>query len=75
MKPQGSNLNKLGSKYSLGSIIYDEELFKTGATDLLSVNLMIADLQKPQKMSDQQINRLTDSRSVNKPADITICNR
>jgi hypothetical protein len=34
MKPQGSNLNNPGSKYSLGSIIYNEVLFKTGATYL-----------------------------------------
>jgi hypothetical protein len=34
MKPQGSNLNKPGSKYSPGPVQYNEVLFKMGATDL-----------------------------------------
>jgi hypothetical protein len=38
MKSQGSNLNKPGSKYSLSlaPILYNEVLFKMGATDLSS---------------------------------------
>jgi hypothetical protein len=34
MKPQGSNLNKLGSKYSSAPILYNEELSKMDATDI-----------------------------------------
>ena len=33
MKPQGSSINKPGSKYSPGPIIYNRSLFKMGATD------------------------------------------
>ncbi len=33
MKPQGSNSNKPGSKYSPGPVLYNLVLFKTGATD------------------------------------------
>ncbi len=34
MRLQGSNLNKPGSKYSLGPVLYNLVLFKTGATYL-----------------------------------------
>jgi hypothetical protein len=34
MKPQGSSINKPGSKYSPASVTYNRALFKTGATDL-----------------------------------------
>jgi hypothetical protein len=34
MKPHGSSINKPGSKYSPGPIIYNWSLFKTGVTDL-----------------------------------------
>jgi hypothetical protein len=34
MKPQGSSINKPGSKYSLAPVIYNQSLFKRGATDL-----------------------------------------
>ncbi len=34
MKPHGSSINKPGSKYSPGPIIYNRSLFKTGATML-----------------------------------------
>jgi hypothetical protein len=34
-KPQGSSINKPGSKYSPGPIICNPSLFKTGAIDLL----------------------------------------
>ena len=34
MKPQGSNLNKPGSQYSLAPVLYNEVLFEMGATDL-----------------------------------------
>jgi hypothetical protein len=33
MKPQGSSINKPGSKYSPAPVIYNWSLFKTGATD------------------------------------------
>ena len=33
MKPQGSNLNKLGSKYSPAPDLCNEVLFKMGVTD------------------------------------------
>ncbi len=33
MKPQGSSINKPGSKYSPGPIIYNRSLFKMGATN------------------------------------------
>ncbi len=36
MKPQGSSINKLGSKYSPAPVLYNRALFETGATDLLS---------------------------------------
>jgi hypothetical protein len=32
MKPQGSSINKPGSKYSQAPVIYNRSLFKTGAT-------------------------------------------
>ncbi len=35
MKPQGSSINKPGSKYSPAPVIYNRALFKTGATGLL----------------------------------------
>ena len=36
MKPQGSNLNDPGSKYSPGPILYNLVLIKMGATDPFS---------------------------------------
>ncbi len=33
MKPQGSSINKQGSKYSPAPIIYNRALFKTGVND------------------------------------------
>ncbi len=33
MKPQGSSINKPGSKYSPAPVIYNRALFKMGATD------------------------------------------
>ncbi len=37
MKPQGSSINKPGSKYSPAPIIYNQALFKMGVTDLTHV--------------------------------------
>jgi hypothetical protein len=53
MKPQGSSINKPGSKYSPAPVIYNRALLKTGATDLHQISMYsvidvhIKELAKP----------------------------
>ncbi len=63
MKPQGSSINKPGSKYSPAPVIYNRALFKMGATDpianrrvLRSVYCMIDAQAKDKRQRNQPKN-------------------
>jgi hypothetical protein len=47
MKPQGSTLNKPGSKYSPGPVLYNLVLFKTGATDTRIRIIIVGEMLHP----------------------------
>ncbi len=69
MKPQGSSINKTGSKYSLAPVIYNRALFKMGATDLINPRHLPCPLniQLQKTISEQgeiiPKNRLTHNQS------------